>query len=268
MPRPTKATVEYFPHDANANSRRTLTILTHQFGNDGRAFWWSLLEEVSATENHVIVIRNPADWQYFAAKTNVSVTKAKQILALLASLGAIDPELYTQNIIWCQKFVDRLKDVYSRRKIPLPESPGVLFGKIAADINPVSDDINPVSVNSNSINVNSNPQSKVKYSRVNNILYSDKKNMLTIGEFGNVRLTLKEQEKLTKLLGQESANDLIERLSAYMKSRNKKYDSHYATILNWARSDAQQKQGGNNGHSKERGIPGNRPAGAFDDIES
>lgn len=53
------------------------------------------------------------------------------------------------------------------------------------------------------------------------------------GEFQNVKLTKEEYHKL------EQANLLpyIEKLSSYMASKNKKYKSHYATILNWSRRD-------------------------------
>lgn len=64
-----------------------------------------------------------------------------------------------------------------------------------------------------------------------------------LGEFKNVYLSSEEHEKLITKLGDASTQDLIERLSAYMKSRRKKYDSHYATILNWSRDDAIKRSG-------------------------
>lgn len=53
------------------------------------------------------------------------------------------------------------------------------------------------------------------------------------GEFKNVKLTDEEYHKL------EESNLLpyIEKLSSYMASKNKKYKSHYATILNWSRRE-------------------------------
>lgn len=53
------------------------------------------------------------------------------------------------------------------------------------------------------------------------------------GEFKNVKLSKDEYHKL------EQANLLpyIEKLSSYIASKNKKYKSHYATILNWSRRD-------------------------------
>lgn len=61
----------------------------------------------------------------------------------------------------------------------------------------------------------------------------DKNSIDIYGEFQNVKLTKDEYHKL------EQANLLpyIEKLSSYMASKNKKYKSHYATILNWSRKD-------------------------------
>ena len=58
------------------------------------------------------------------------------------------------------------------------------------------------------------------------------------GEYKNVLLTDDELEKLKA----EYADylDRIERLSSYIASTGKAYKSHYATIKNWARADAEK----------------------------
>lgn len=83
------------------------------------------------------------------------------------------------------------------------------------------------------------------------------------GEFKNVLLTDGEHQKLEEKFG-AGLPGLIETLSAGMESHGYKYKSHYAAILNWAR-----REGGQGGRTNEtRGVPGNRPAGAFDDIKA
>lgn len=58
------------------------------------------------------------------------------------------------------------------------------------------------------------------------------------GEFKNVALSLTEKEKLKDVYGRSKALELVEALSAHIKSIGKdKYSSHYATIRNWARRD-------------------------------
>lgn len=57
------------------------------------------------------------------------------------------------------------------------------------------------------------------------------------GEFENVELSGEELGKLTDRLGPEATHDLIEDLSCYLASKGKRYKSHYATLLMWARMD-------------------------------
>jgi hypothetical protein len=55
------------------------------------------------------------------------------------------------------------------------------------------------------------------------------------GEFKNVALTDEEKEKLKTKYGKSEALSLVEELSTYIKSKGKRYSSHYATLLAWAR---------------------------------
>ena len=57
------------------------------------------------------------------------------------------------------------------------------------------------------------------------------------GEYANVLLTDDELEKLKEAFS--DWEERIERLSSYIASTGKAYKSHYATIRNWARKDAQ-----------------------------
>lgn len=72
------------------------------------------------------------------------------------------------------------------------------------------------------------------------------------GEYKNVLLTDDELEKLKA----EYADylDRIERLSSYIASTGKAYKSHYATIRNWARADAEKgrSNGTKQGSSPQR----------------
>ena len=72
------------------------------------------------------------------------------------------------------------------------------------------------------------------------------------GEYKNVLLTDDEFEKLKA----EYADylDRIERLSSYIASTGKTYKSHYATIRNWARADAEKGRdnGAKQGSSPQR----------------
>ncbi len=68
------------------------------------------------------------------------------------------------------------------------------------------------------------------------------------GEYNNVLLTDNELDKLKAEY--PDLDDRIERLSAYIASHGKSYKSHYATIRNWARKDA-EKGGMNRGTDRK-----------------
>lgn len=151
MGRPQKQTVDYFPHFAN--SGKTIFILENKFGNDGYAFWFKLLEILATTEGHYFRVENGIDWEFLLAKTKVSSETAIEILNTLANLEAIDQDLWAKKIIWVQKFVDNLSEVYRKRKVSAP-------------IKPTDGSFRDENSISEGVNGDINPQSKVKESKV------------------------------------------------------------------------------------------------------
>ncbi len=115
MARPTKTTVDYFPHIVNKG--KTLFILEENYGNDGYAFWFKILELLASTKNHYYDCNNSTNWQFLLAKTRVSEDIANKILNLLSELDAIDGKLWSKKIIFSQNFIDNIQDVYKRRGV-------------------------------------------------------------------------------------------------------------------------------------------------------
>jgi len=126
LARPHKQTVDYFPHDTDASEGKTLTIVQSKYGNDGFAFWFKLLQLLGKTPGHYYDFNKPADWEFLLAKTHQNDAETVlDMLKTLSMLEAIDQELYKNKIIWVQKFVDRLEDVYSRTIDGIPQKPKV-----------------------------------------------------------------------------------------------------------------------------------------------
>ncbi len=124
MPRTKKETVDYFPHDCDATGGKTCRVLQIKYGNDGYAFWFKLLEALGSTSGHFIHLESDADIEYLAARTGISATETVySILTTLTTVGAIDRELFEVGVIWSQNFVDRLSEVYRKRREPVPEPP-------------------------------------------------------------------------------------------------------------------------------------------------
>lgn len=151
MTKPTKKTVDYFPHDVRHG--KSIFITEQRFGNDGYAAWFKLLEQIGSHEGHFLNFADVSQWQYYIAYANLEAARAEEIISLFATLGMIDPKLWQDaRIVWSENFINNLSDLYSRRKINLPQK---------SDINTA---IAPVS----GINDSIYPQIKVNKSILNN----------------------------------------------------------------------------------------------------
>ena len=243
MARPKKQTVDYFPH--YVSDGKTKLILQNEFGNDGYAFWYKLLELLCESENQVYDYSNPASWRLLLAKTNVTDDIATKILQLLADLGTIDLELHKSKIIWCQNLIENLELVYRRRSTGTPER--------------------PVIVSKNPVNVNKKRQTKQYNTKQYNTKQYNTKQYNTkdtppkkkYGEFNNVLLSDEEYQKLKDQFGQPGVSQWIETLSIGIATHGYKYKNHYATILNWERRDQvkSKEASGARGRGKREAPP-------------
>ncbi len=220
MARTQKDVVSYFPHDANANGGDTITVLQSRYGNDGYAFWFKLLEKLASAEGHFLDCHNPIKWQLLLAKTGVNEITGVEIMNLLVEMQAIDKDLWESKLIWCQKLVDNIAEVYKNRRREIPQKPTITA-------------LNEVTTDDNDLTTGESTQSKLKETKVK----EKKDDTLKYGQFENVILSIDEHNKLRERFG-PSTNAHIEALSIGIKSKGYKYKSHYATILNWARRDS------------------------------
>lgn len=163
MARPQKAVVDYFPHTVKHG--KTMLALESRYGNDGYAFWFKLLELLGETEGHIYDCNNFANVEYMLAKTRIQEVIAYEMLDLLAKLGSIDPELWSKKMIWCDNFIEGIKDAYKRRKIELPQKPSLCMQK------PLTEELmyaeTPVNEDKCIQDVCENPQSKVNKTKLN-----------------------------------------------------------------------------------------------------
>lgn len=140
MGRTQKSGVDYFSHDVGAHNRKTLSALRQRWGNDGYAFWYILLEVLGEQADLALDCRKKINWVYLCTETRVDEISAAEILDLLSEIEAIDENLWKKHkIIWCQGFVDRLKDVYKKRSCNIPTKP------VVPDANDEKPDTEPLS---------------------------------------------------------------------------------------------------------------------------
>lgn len=172
-----KLTVTYFPHYVNHG--KSLFIIETKFGHEGYAVWFKTLELLGASENHFIDIRNECDFLFVCSKLNLNPERLKEIYNLFAKLGCIDQELYDKSVIFSQKLIENVADVYERRK-----SKSWTREQILIHLFGIVDDKNNLRTHNCAINANINnlckhicdlcihnytKESKVKESEVNEI---------------------------------------------------------------------------------------------------
>lgn len=125
MGRPSKATVDYFSHDCRHT--RTMEIIEGRFPEHGYKVFFKLLETLGSSEGHMVDFSDEIRFEHFSGvNCRISAVETIQILDFLARIQAIDCELWEYDkVIWCQHFVDRLADVYAKRKCSLPGKPSL-----------------------------------------------------------------------------------------------------------------------------------------------
>ena len=159
MARTQKNVVNYFPHDSGACTSDTMTVLQSRFGNDGYAFWFKLLEKLASTDGHYLDVSNPTKWHLLLAKTGVNELTGVEIMKLLVEMQAIDKDLWDSKLIWCQKLVDNVSDVYKNRRREVPQIP-------------IPTNHNGLTTDDNSITTGESTQRK-KLKKVNNTILPD-----------------------------------------------------------------------------------------------
>lgn len=118
MARKKKNTVDYFPHLIQEG--KAMFIIESKYKNDGYATWFKILERLAKSENHYIDLSSNKELMYLASKCNISEDLLKSIINDLVDLDKFDKDLWEQNIIWSQDFVDNISDLYKRRDSEIP----------------------------------------------------------------------------------------------------------------------------------------------------
>ena len=215
-----------------------------ELGLEGFALFIKLLMKIY-NENYYI------EWterkaKIFANQNNTNIDVVNKLINVCLSEDLFDKKIYkkyqilTSNGIQKRYFhsIKTRKDIYIIKEYLTSGIDNYFDNLINVNINSINDSIN-------SIKDKHNPHSIVKDSKVNNNKEKKKYN-------DAVFLTDIEYKKLISELGESQTKKLIENLSLYIRSqgKEKKYKSHYATILCW---DRKNKKGDQNGRSKEPG---------------
>lgn len=77
---------------------------------------------------------------------------------------------------------------------------------------------------------------------------------LALGEFENVKITQVELDKLNNRWKSEQVASMIENLSGYLVNTRKKYNNHYAVLLNWLKKDFPENKPTSKPTAKRKGV--------------
>jgi len=155
MARPKSNTVDYFPHYISDGKK--MFIIESKYGNDGYAVWFKLLEILAKTEDHFLNLGEDTQLMYVASKCRVSNELLQDIISDMVALGVFNKTLWKYKVVWSQDFVDSVQAVYRKRGTETPTYEGLWYQLSRTGVVPVTE---------TPILVTETPQSKVKYSIV------------------------------------------------------------------------------------------------------
>lgn len=204
----------WFKHDSNAKDDPKCVLLIEQLGLEGFGIYWVLIE----------ILREQPDYHYplalipsIARRYNTSTQKVEAVIKGYGLFSTNSDEFF-----FSESLIERMKPFeYQSEKARMAAN---------ARWNKQSQCTSNASALPEQCKGNAIREDKIR---------EDKSIKSAYGEFKNVLLTDEEYAKL-KARFTDSQNR-IERLSSYIESKGKRYKSHYATILTWARSDEPAK---------------------------
>lgn len=98
--------MQYFSHKVESRRDEKIDALIEEFGAEGYAVWFALLEEISQEQKNLYMLFITRRWlDSFSISLRIRKSKVRKILDKLANFGMIDYDLYQEDIIFSQKFI-------------------------------------------------------------------------------------------------------------------------------------------------------------------
>jgi len=229
LARPNKEGLDYFPLDCKMDDK--VYMVEVELGLEGFALFIKLLMKIY--NNNYYIEWSERKAKIFANQNNTNINVINTLINVCLNEDLFCKKLYKKYQILTSNGIQKryFHSIKARKDIC------VIREYLINGIESYFDNI--VNVSINSINDKHNPHSKVKYNKEEKSKEKKKYN-------DAVFLTDIEYNKLVKELGEPSTKKYIERLSLYIRSQGleKKYKSHYATILSWNRGDIEKGKNG------------------------
>lgn len=264
MGRPISNGARYFPLDVDFASDPKVKTLRARHGAEGVMCYIQLL---CAVFREGYAIRYDDDLICsLSLDVGIEEQRVKELIVFFAERGLVDARIFEEyNILTSHGIQKRFQEIIRSRartrKVTVVENLWILCGEETEDFVNISDDPsffgnngvftckNSINTCKNSVFTCKNPQIKEKKIKEKEIKENESVIPPTadsprttdgerkcFGSYENVWLSDAEYERLHEMY--DDADAKIERLSEYMMTSGRRYASHYATIVSWAREDA------------------------------
>jgi hypothetical protein len=242
----------YFPHDYNASQDPKIMMLLTSCGLSGVGMFWILIEILHQQPDGKLAYE--AYKQYIEFYATFDSDRGEHLL------NTIEQELINTKLL-SQKdgFVFSNRVLSNKKQREILSEKRSLAGKISAELRLKRTSVEQVSTSvQHPCSTKVNKERKGKERKGNKgpkEIYIEKNTIIkSYGSLNNVLLTEIERTLLERNFN-TTLPDRIERLSLYIASTGKKYKSHYATILAWARKDESEGKYGTRQRTSSRELP-------------
>jgi hypothetical protein len=157
MARPVKNYCEYFPHDRDMRNHRKIKAIRTKFKITGYGIWCMILEYLTGIDGNVFEYSD-VEMELMAGDFGVSATEIRDVIDYCIKLELL---FLKDDFIQSESLDERLKPVYDKRGVSKEKSKkqSRIYGKFSS---------NKAAING--VSVTEKPQSKVKESKVKEIM--------------------------------------------------------------------------------------------------
>lgn len=232
-----KEALDYYPRGERS---RQMELVGAEFKEKGDSVMWSIFDEIYLHGHGYYCEWNDDVALMFVSRPwfSMGVSAVSEILRCMLRRGILNKTLFEKYGILTSKEIQEFYfEAVKRRK-------GVKIIKeyLLIDCTQISANVNIISLNADIIEENASilKQRKEKKRKEKKKRGNDAPTRTPRGEFRNVLLSDHELAELKKRYPQHYEAK-IERLSRYLESTGKTYESHYSTLLMWLEKDTTQE---------------------------
>lgn len=142
-----------------------MRFIQQKYGNDGYATWIKILRELAVTDFHYLNVSEKNDLMDLSAICLVDEEKLLNIITDLSLFGQFNDQLWKENkVIFSEKFILHIQDAYKKRNNNCITLKGLEEHLQGLGVRKLYKPL---------LQVVDNPQTKVEYSKVKKIIYTN-----------------------------------------------------------------------------------------------